>query len=341
MHYVDEGAGDAGAPAPRRADVGVPLPEDDPDDRRRGARRRARTTSASAARTSRRGSRTTRTTSTTTSIERFADELDLRDVTVVVQDWGGPIGLRLAVERPDRVARLVILNTGVGAGRAPSRGVAALPRVRAARRHGPRARASSSASPASTELADEVVEGYNAPFPTPESKAGVLAFPELVPTELGPPERREDDRGARRARAAGSARRSSSSPTPTRSSRRAPPSAWPSGSPAPARPRRSPAQATSCRRRRARRSPSGSSASSRRPVGEPGVGLSDSGSRGSLSSRPQETVQVSPEWSSAARSPSPALLARRLELLAHEVVVDRALDARGRRRAARRRRSRT
>ena len=44
-------------------------------------------------------------------MERFADELDLRDATVVVQDWGGPIGLRLAVERPDRIARLVILNT--------------------------------------------------------------------------------------------------------------------------------------------------------------------------------------------------------------------------------------
>ncbi|MDH5279807.1 MAG: alpha/beta fold hydrolase, partial [Thermoleophilia bacterium] len=54
------------------------------------------------------------------SIERFVDELDLHDVTVVVQDWGGPIGLRLAVARPDRVARLVILNTGIGAGRAPS-----------------------------------------------------------------------------------------------------------------------------------------------------------------------------------------------------------------------------
>jgi haloalkane dehalogenase len=38
-----------------------------------------------------------------------------------------------------------------------------------------------------TELPDEVVEAYNAPFPTPESKAGVLAFPELVPTELEHP----------------------------------------------------------------------------------------------------------------------------------------------------------
>ena len=56
------------------------------------------------------------------SIERLADELDLRDATVVVQDWGGPIGLRLAVERPDRIGRLVIMNTGIGGGRPPSDG---------------------------------------------------------------------------------------------------------------------------------------------------------------------------------------------------------------------------
>ena len=120
------------------------------------------------------------------SIERFADELDLRDTTVVVQDWGGPIGLRLAVERPERVARLVILNTGIGAGRAPSeewlRFREFVRRVGTDLVPGQLVRIS-----AVTELADDVVEAYNAPFPTPESKAGVLAFPELVPTELEHP----------------------------------------------------------------------------------------------------------------------------------------------------------
>jgi haloalkane dehalogenase len=120
------------------------------------------------------------------SIERFADELDLRDVTVVVHDWGGPIGLRLAVERPDRVARLVILNTGIGAGRAPSeewlRFREFVRRVGTDLVPGQLIRIS-----AVTELAEDVVEAYNAPFPTPESKAGVLAFPELVPTELEHP----------------------------------------------------------------------------------------------------------------------------------------------------------
>jgi len=100
------------------------------------------------------------------SIERLADELDLHAATVVVQDWGGPIGLRLAVERPERVGRLVILNTGIGAGRAPSpewlRFRAFMRRVGDEIVPGQLVRLS-----CVTELAEEVVEAYNAPFPTP------------------------------------------------------------------------------------------------------------------------------------------------------------------------------
>jgi haloalkane dehalogenase len=120
------------------------------------------------------------------AIERLVDELDLRELTVVVQDWGGPIGLRLAVERPARVARLVVLNTGIGAGRAPSpewlRFRDFMRRVGIEIVPGQLVRVS-----VVSELAADVVEAYNAPFPTPESKAGVLAFPELVPTELDHP----------------------------------------------------------------------------------------------------------------------------------------------------------
>jgi haloalkane dehalogenase len=121
-----------------------------------------------------------------TSIERLAAELDLRETTVVVQDWGGPIGLRLAVEHPERVARLVILNTGIGAGRAPSpewlRFRAFMRRVGNEILAGQLVRLS-----CVSELPEDVVDAYDAPFPTPESKAGVLAFPELVPTELEHP----------------------------------------------------------------------------------------------------------------------------------------------------------
>jgi haloalkane dehalogenase len=122
----------------------------------------------------------------TRSIVRLVEHLDLRAVTVVVQDWGGPIGLRFAVERPGRVARLVVLNTGVGAGRAPSpewlRFRELVRRVGTDLVPSRLIRASMVG-----ELADEVAAGYDAPFPTPESKAGALAFPELVPTERDHP----------------------------------------------------------------------------------------------------------------------------------------------------------
>jgi haloalkane dehalogenase len=120
------------------------------------------------------------------SIERLVTELDLGEVTVVVQDWGGPIGLRLAVEQPDRVARLVIMNTGVGAGRAPSeewlRFREFVRRVGTDLQPGQLVRIT-----CVTDLPEEVVAAYDAPFPTPESKTGPLMFPELVPTELGHP----------------------------------------------------------------------------------------------------------------------------------------------------------
>lgn len=120
------------------------------------------------------------------SIVRLVEHLDLRAVTVVVQDWGGPIGLRLAVEHPERVARLVVLNTGVGAGRAPSPEWLRFREL--VRRVGTDLVPSRLIRVSMVgELADEVAAGYDAPFPTPESKAGVLAFPELVPTELDHP----------------------------------------------------------------------------------------------------------------------------------------------------------
>ena len=45
------------------------------------------------------------------------ERLDVRDATAVVHDWGGLIGLRLAVEHPERFSRLVIMDTGPATGR--------------------------------------------------------------------------------------------------------------------------------------------------------------------------------------------------------------------------------
>jgi haloalkane dehalogenase len=116
------------------------------------------------------------------SLERFVDDLDLRDVTVVMQDWGGPLGMRLAVERPDRIARLVVMNTGIFSGRPPSdtwlRFRALVRRTGTDFQPGQLIRIT-----CTTELSDDVVAAYDAPFPAPESKTGVLMFPEQVPTE--------------------------------------------------------------------------------------------------------------------------------------------------------------
>jgi haloalkane dehalogenase len=114
------------------------------------------------------------------SIERLVRELDLWKVTVVVQDWGGPIGFRLCVAEPDRVARLVVLNTGIGA-RAPNeewlRFQAFMRRVGTDIVAGRLVRLSL-VQPAP----DEVIAGYDAPFPVPEARVGIAMFPELVAT---------------------------------------------------------------------------------------------------------------------------------------------------------------
>ena len=120
------------------------------------------------------------------SMARLVDELELRRLTVVVQDWGGPIGLRLAVERPELVERLVILNTGIGAGRAPSPEWLRFREF--IRRVGTDLVASRLVALSCVSApGEDVLAGYDAPFPVPESKAGVLAFPEHVPTELEHP----------------------------------------------------------------------------------------------------------------------------------------------------------
>jgi haloalkane dehalogenase len=114
------------------------------------------------------------------SIARLVEQLDLHNVTIVVQDWGGPIGFRVAVENRDRVARLVVMDTGIYSGRPPSE--AWLRFRELVRRTGGEFLAGQLVrATCTTDLPDDVVAAYDAPFPTPESKTGVLMFPELVP----------------------------------------------------------------------------------------------------------------------------------------------------------------
>ena len=122
-------------------------------------------------------------------LEQFVEQLDLRRVTAVCASWGRQLGFRLAVEHPERIERLVVLNTGIYSGRPP--GAPWLRFREFVRRTGPDFQPGRLVRiTCSTELADEVVAGYDAPFPTPESKTGML-MPELVrtPTSIRPPPR--------------------------------------------------------------------------------------------------------------------------------------------------------
>jgi haloalkane dehalogenase len=118
----------------------------------------------------------------TEAIAGLLEELDVRGATVVVHDWGGPIGLRLAVEHPDRIHRMVALDTGLFTGHQPMTDAWVAFRdfvertedlpvgflVRGACKHDP---------------GDEVIAAYEAPFPDARSKAGARAFPLILPTD--------------------------------------------------------------------------------------------------------------------------------------------------------------
>jgi haloalkane dehalogenase len=108
------------------------------------------------------------------------EDLDLRDATFVVHDWGGPIGLRLAVEHPDRVARLVLTDTGLFTGEQPMSDTWHAFADFVARTEdlpvGMLVRRACHRDPG-----DAVAAAYDAPFPNAASKAGARAFPALIP----------------------------------------------------------------------------------------------------------------------------------------------------------------
>jgi len=109
---------------------------------------------------------------------RFIEALDLRRVTLVVQDWGGLLGLTLPMEFPDRIDRLIVMNTGLGIGRSPGPGFDAWKAFVAARPDFDIAAMMKRSVPGIT---DAEAAAYDAPFPDQRYRAGVRRFPALVP----------------------------------------------------------------------------------------------------------------------------------------------------------------
>ena len=115
------------------------------------------------------------------------EALDLRDVTLVVQDWGGLMGLpAAALDVPDRVARLVVMNTFLPTGEeTPSPAFRVWKAsVGMLRTWLPIGALMKRALP---KRQHAFVPAYTAPFPTRASKAGAAAWPLLVPTTPGGP----------------------------------------------------------------------------------------------------------------------------------------------------------
>jgi haloalkane dehalogenase len=108
------------------------------------------------------------------------EDLDVRGATIVVHDWGGPIGLRLAVEHAERIERLVILDTGLFTGHQRMTDAWTAFRDFVERTEdlpiGLLVRGACKDDPG-----EEVIAAYDAPYPDAASKAGARAFPLMIP----------------------------------------------------------------------------------------------------------------------------------------------------------------
>lgn len=113
-------------------------------------------------------------------VTAFIETLDLHDLTLFAQDWGGLIGLRVAAENEARFGRLVVANTGLPTGDQPmTEGFMRWREYSQTVEHfhvGGILKGG-----CVTELAPEVIAAYNAPFPDDRYKAGARQFPVLVP----------------------------------------------------------------------------------------------------------------------------------------------------------------
>jgi pimeloyl-ACP methyl ester carboxylesterase len=109
---------------------------------------------------------------------RFFERLQLERVTLVVQDWGGLLGLTLPQEFPQRIDRLLVMNTGLGIGRSPGPGFDAWKAFVASKPDFDVAALMQRSCP---HLSAAEAAAYAAPFPDRAFRAGPRTFPALVP----------------------------------------------------------------------------------------------------------------------------------------------------------------
>ena len=110
----------------------------------------------------------------------FIEHLDLQNITLVCQDWGGLLGLTIPQDMPDRFTRLLVMNTAIAVGQSPGEGFDAW---RAFNRTQPDLDIASLMQRATPILSDTEAAAYAAPFPDVHYKAGVRRFPDMVMTD--------------------------------------------------------------------------------------------------------------------------------------------------------------
>jgi pimeloyl-ACP methyl ester carboxylesterase len=114
---------------------------------------------------------------------QFVEQMDLRKVLLVVQDWGGILGLTLPMVRPERYTRLLVMNTALGLGTVSE----GFRQWRAYSNSQPDMAIGKLFQRGNPELTPQEIAAYDAPFPDARYKAGVRRFPNLVPDQPAAP----------------------------------------------------------------------------------------------------------------------------------------------------------
>ena len=113
------------------------------------------------------------------SLLAFVRALDLQDITLVVQDWGGLLGLTLPMEMPERFSRLIVMNTALPTGEVPlTKGFL---EWRAFSNSRPDMAVGKLMARSCPQLTPAEAAAYDAPYPDARYKGGVRQFPKLVP----------------------------------------------------------------------------------------------------------------------------------------------------------------
>jgi len=112
------------------------------------------------------------------SLIRLIEHLDLANVTLVCQDWGGLYGLTIVPDMPARFSRLIVMNTAIPVGESPGPGFDAW---KAFNRTQPDMAVGRLIARGTPHLTPAEIAAYDAPYPDARFKGGVRRFPELVP----------------------------------------------------------------------------------------------------------------------------------------------------------------